>query len=131
VHAARLGDPSCQAPWAVGRQQAEQLGDGHVRPVFLHEAADTGLAAARAEVAADVDGGEVGGDFAEEDGAFGCLDMTAFLVLPVELDADKGWVVKSTHKNGVIETSRVYESRLQAQTAADGWAYLDEDWAKV
>jgi hypothetical protein len=42
-------------------------GTGISGPVFLHQAADTGLAPAWAEVAADVDGGQVLGDFAEQD----------------------------------------------------------------
>jgi hypothetical protein len=58
-------------------------------------------------------------------------DMTAFLVLPIDQNANTGWVVKTTHGNGVVETSVVYETHAQAQRAVDGWIHLDEDWAKV
>jgi hypothetical protein len=50
-------------------EHAQHVGDRHVGPVLLHQAADVGLAATRAEVAADVDGCQVLGDFAEQDGA--------------------------------------------------------------
>jgi hypothetical protein len=39
------------------------------------------------------------------------LDMTAFLILPAaDLSADNGWIVKSIHENGVVETSVIYET---------------------
>jgi hypothetical protein len=40
-----------------------------------------------------------------------------------------GWIVKFIHKNGVVETSVIYET--QAQTTAEDRTNLDEDWAKV
>jgi hypothetical protein len=58
-------------------------------------------------------------------------DMTTFVVLPVGPSADRGWVVKTTHGNGAVETSFIYQTQAQAQTAADGWSDLDEDWARV
>ena len=57
--------------------------------------------------------------------------MATFLVLAVHLDSSIGWVVKTTHDNGIIDTSIVYETRERAQAAADSWTHLDEDWAKV
>jgi hypothetical protein len=57
--------------------------------------------------------------------------MATFLVLAVDLDSSIGWVVKTTHDNGIIDTSIVYETRERAQAAADSWTHLDEDWAKV
>ena len=59
VHPTRFGDPGGQAPGAVVGEQAQQLGDRHVGAVFLHQAADAGLAVARTEVTGDVDGGQV------------------------------------------------------------------------
>jgi hypothetical protein len=57
--------------------------------------------------------------------------MTTFRIVPVNLDSDTGWVVKTKHDNGVTETSVVYPTRETAQAAADTWTNLDEDWAKV
>ena len=38
---------------------------------------------------------------------------------------------KTTHDNGVAETSVIYETQAQAQSAADNWTHLDEDWAMI
>jgi hypothetical protein len=54
-----------------------------------------------------------------------------FRILPVNMDADLGWVVETTHGSGIVDTSIVYPAREKAQTAADSWIHLDEDWAKV
>ena len=51
--------------------------------------------------------------------------------MPVHVNANHGWVVKTTHDDGVCETSIAYESREMAQKAADSWVYLDADWGKV
>jgi hypothetical protein len=59
------------------------------------------------------------------------VPMTTFKILPVDLDLKTHWVVKTTHDNGKIDTSIAYSTRDKAQTAADGWKHLDEDWAKV
>jgi hypothetical protein len=57
--------------------------------------------------------------------------MTTFQILPVDLDPKGGWVVKTTHDDGKIDISIVYDTQAKAQAAADSWTYLDEDWAKV
>jgi hypothetical protein len=57
--------------------------------------------------------------------------MTTFRIVPANLDSATGWVVKTKHDNGVIDTSIVYATREMAQAAADTWTHLDEDWAKV
>ena len=59
--------------------------------------------------------------------------MTVFSIEPARPgDASKiGWVVKSTHENGLVETSVIYKTQILAETAADGWKYLEEDWDKV
>jgi hypothetical protein len=57
--------------------------------------------------------------------------MPTFRILPVNLDADRGWIVKTTHESGVVDTSIVYATQMKAQAAADSWEHLDEDWAKV
>ena len=57
--------------------------------------------------------------------------MPTFCVMPVHVNANHGWVVKTTHDDGVCETSIAYESREMAQKAADSWVYLDADWGKV
>lgn len=59
------------------------------------------------------------------------MPMTTFKILPIELDRNTQWVVKTTHADGKIDTSIAYPTRDKAQTAADGWEHLDEDWAKV
>ncbi len=58
-------------------------------------------------------------------------DMATFQILPVDKDGKIVWVVKTTHDDGTVDTSIRYETRAQAQAAADGWIYLDEDWARV
>jgi hypothetical protein len=57
--------------------------------------------------------------------------MPTFHVLPIQLDVEWGWVVQTTHANGVVETSIVFESYEKAQVAANAWTHLDEEWAKV
>jgi hypothetical protein len=58
--------------------------------------------------------------------------MTIFRIFPADMDAaTTGWVVKTTHDDGKVDTSIVYGTRAKAQAAADTWTYLDEDWAKV
>jgi hypothetical protein len=57
--------------------------------------------------------------------------MPTFHVLPIQLGVEWGWVVQTTHDNGVVETSIVFESYEKAQVAANAWTHLDEDWAKV
>jgi hypothetical protein len=57
--------------------------------------------------------------------------MSTFRIIPINRDADLGWVVETTHASGIVETSIVYETREKAQKAADSWVHLDEDWAKV
>jgi hypothetical protein len=57
--------------------------------------------------------------------------MTIFRVVPSTSNIVPGWVVKTIHDNGSIDTSIVYDSPAKAQCAADGWTHLDEDWAKV
>jgi hypothetical protein len=65
VRPAWLSNPRSQAPRTVGRQDAQQIRNRHVAPVLEHQAGNVGYAAARAEVATDVDRGEVRGDIAE------------------------------------------------------------------
>ena len=57
--------------------------------------------------------------------------MPTFCVVPVDLDAARGWVVKTTHDDGITETSIVYESQEKAQAAAASWTRLSDDWRKV
>ena len=58
--------------------------------------------------------------------------MTAFIIEPANpSDAFRGWVVKSIHENGMVDTSIIYKTQKLAQTAADGWKFLEEDWEKV
>lgn len=60
------------------------------------------------------------------------LDLPIFVIEPVNpSDMSKGWVVKSTHRNGVVETSVVYKTETQAKAAAEKWTFLDEDWEKI
>ena len=47
------------------------------------------------------------------------------------LGADTGWIVETTHDNGLVETSVFLPSQAKAQAAADSWKYLDEDWAAI
>ena len=54
-----------------------------------------------------------------------------FRVLPVTQGAENGWVVETTHKNGVVETSVVFATREGAQATAYSWLHLDDDWAAV
>ena len=57
--------------------------------------------------------------------------MTSFQIVPANPDASFGWVVKTTHDNGLTETSIVYASRAKAELAVASWMHLDEDWASV
>jgi hypothetical protein len=57
--------------------------------------------------------------------------MTSFRIVPANLDASFGWVVKTTHDSGITETSIVYASRAKAELAVASWTHLDEDWASV
>jgi hypothetical protein len=57
--------------------------------------------------------------------------MPTFQILPAAPVSDTGWVVRTKHDNGVIDTSVVYQTREKAQAAADTWTHLDEDWARV
>ena len=57
--------------------------------------------------------------------------MATFQILPSDQDAKIGWVVKTTHDDGTVDTSIRYETHTKAQAAADSWVHLDEDWAKV
>jgi hypothetical protein len=57
--------------------------------------------------------------------------MATFQILPVDKDGEIGWVVKTTHDDGTVDTSIRYETQAKAQAAADSWINLDEDWAKV
>jgi hypothetical protein len=57
--------------------------------------------------------------------------MPTFRVVPADLDTNIGWVVKTIHDNGIVETSVIYESQAKAETAAENWRHLDDDWAKV
>jgi hypothetical protein len=57
--------------------------------------------------------------------------MPTFRIIPINRDADLGWVVETTHESGIVEKSIVYRTQTEAQAAADSWEHLDEDWAKV
>jgi hypothetical protein len=57
--------------------------------------------------------------------------MPSFHILPACLDTNLGWVVRTAHDNRAFNTGVAYEIRLKAQSAANGWTDLDEDWAKV
>ena len=57
--------------------------------------------------------------------------MPRFRVLPVSSGSEDGWVVETTHENGVVDTSVVLASQAVAQCAADSWQDLDEDWDAV
>jgi hypothetical protein len=57
--------------------------------------------------------------------------MQIFRILPVTHGVTNGWVVETTHENGVVETSVVFATREEAQAAADSWIHLDEDWAAI
>jgi hypothetical protein len=57
--------------------------------------------------------------------------MTTFRLSPADPNGKIGWVVKTIHDDGRVDTSIVYETRAKAQAAADSWTNLDEDWAKV
>ena len=57
--------------------------------------------------------------------------MPTFRILPAQLDEKLGWIVQTTHDNGVVETSIVFESQEKAQIAVVDWTHLDEDWEKV
>jgi hypothetical protein len=64
-------------------------------PVLLHQAADADFAVARAEVAADVDGGQVPGDLAEQDGAMDGHSMSDRV--SVSGSAASGFAVRNHH----------------------------------
>jgi hypothetical protein len=57
--------------------------------------------------------------------------MPTFRVLPVPSGAQNGWLVETTHENGVVERSAVFATEAKAQAAADSWRDLDEDWDAV
>jgi hypothetical protein len=57
--------------------------------------------------------------------------MATFCIYLVDVDGKTGWVVRTTHDDGTVDTSIRYETRTQAQAAADSWTNLDEDWARV
>lgn len=57
--------------------------------------------------------------------------MPTFRILPVDLDAKQGWIVETTHDDGVVNKSISYPTKEKAQEAADSWIYLDEDWGKI
>jgi hypothetical protein len=57
--------------------------------------------------------------------------MTRFNIVPADICSKAGWVVKTTHDSGVVDTSIVYASQAKAQAAADSWEHLDEDWNRV
>jgi hypothetical protein len=57
--------------------------------------------------------------------------LAKFCIRRSDASSADGWVVETTHDNGAVDVSVVYGSQADAQRAADGWAYLDEDWAEV
>jgi hypothetical protein len=54
-----------------------------------------------------------------------------FHIVPVTPGAENGWVVKTTHDNGVVEKSVVFATQQKAKAAVNSWLYLDKDWDAV